>query len=163
MSKKYSTVIASFVIMLCIGSVYAWSLVASQLMGKYDFSAFESQLVFGFIIAIFPVTMIFVGQLGKRMGHRYFGYICGLLFAFGYWIAGSSDGNFFMILLGVGIFQGLGRGLDTGFRSHRLFSGFLKEKGLLQVSRRLVLGLGRCLCQNYWKYCLVAGLAYLSY
>ena len=77
---KYLTVIASFIIMLCIGSVYAWSIIASELIQKHGFSAFQSQLVFGAVIAVFPITMIFVGILGERMNHRYFGFISGTLF-----------------------------------------------------------------------------------
>jgi len=162
MSKKYSTVIASFVIMLCIGSVYAWSLVASQLMGKYDFSAFESQLVFGFIIAIFPVTMIFVGQLGKRMGHRYFGYICGLLFAFGYWIAGSSDGNFFMILLGVGIFSGVGTGFGYWVSLTSPLQWFPERKGLIAGIAAAGFGLGAVFMSELLEILLSRGFGILE-
>ena len=79
-ARKYLTVFASFVIMLCIGSVYAWSIIASELIEKYSFSAIKSQIIFGTVIAIFPVTMIFAGQLGTKIKHRYLGYISGLLF-----------------------------------------------------------------------------------
>ena len=64
--RKILTVVASFIIMLCIGSVYAWSLIASELIKNYGFSGTQSQVVFGTLIAIFPVTMIFVGRLGKK-------------------------------------------------------------------------------------------------
>lgn len=69
--RKYITVFASFVIMLCIGSVYAWSIIASELIEKFRFSVSQSQMIFGTQIAIFPVTMIFVGQLGKRIKHKF--------------------------------------------------------------------------------------------
>jgi len=64
--KKYLSIVASFGIMLCIGSVYAWSIIASELIKNYGFSGTQSQVVFGTLIAIFPVTMIFVGRLGKK-------------------------------------------------------------------------------------------------
>lgn len=64
--KKYLTVVASFIIMLCLGSVYAWSIIASELINQYNFSASQAQIIFGSIIAVFPLTMIFVGQLGKK-------------------------------------------------------------------------------------------------
>ena len=37
--KKYLTVLAAFVVMLCIGSVYAWSIVAAELMTGYGHCA----------------------------------------------------------------------------------------------------------------------------
>lgn len=61
--KRGLIVFAAFIIMLCLGGVYAWSLIASELMSDYDFSAVQSQIIFGSIIAIFPTTMIFVGNL----------------------------------------------------------------------------------------------------
>src|SRR6056297_2484631 len=97
--RKYLTVVASFVIMLCIGSVYAWSIIASELILDFAFSALQTQLIFGTLIAIFPITMIFVGQLGNRIKHQYLGYIAGLLFLSGYLIAGYSQGNFFMVFV----------------------------------------------------------------
>ena len=162
MTKKYSTVMASFVIMLCIGSVYAWSLVASQLMEKYDFSAFESQLVFGAIIAIFPVTMIFVGQLGKRMRHRYFGYICGLLFFLGYWIAGSSGGNFFMILLGIGIFSGVGTGFGYWVSLTSPLQWFPDRKGLVAGIAAAGFGLGAVFMSELLEILLNRGFGILE-
>ena len=92
--------------MLCIGSVYAWSIFAAELTRDYAFSASQAQLIFGLLIAIFPVTMIFVGQLGKRIKARYIGHIAGLLFAGGYLIAGASGGSFPIVLAGIGVLGG---------------------------------------------------------
>ena len=110
-TRKYFTVLASFVIMLCIGSVYSWSIIASELIEKYGFSAFQSQIIFGTLIAIFPVTMIFAGKLGKKVRHRYLGYLSGLLFFSGYYLAGSFQGSFFSVFTGIGIVAGI----STGF------------------------------------------------
>jgi OFA family oxalate/formate antiporter-like MFS transporter len=54
--KRYLTVFSSFIIMLCIGSVYAWSLIASYLIEAYGFTASQSQIIFGTLIAIFPMS-----------------------------------------------------------------------------------------------------------
>jgi OFA family oxalate/formate antiporter-like MFS transporter len=99
--KKYLTVLASFVIMLCIGSVYAWSIIASRLIEQYGFYASQSQIIFGVLIGTFPVTMIFVGQLGEKIRYRYLAYISGVLFFSGYFISGSSEGNFLLIVAGI--------------------------------------------------------------
>lgn len=79
--KRYLTVLAAFVVMLCIGSVYAWSIVAAELMTGYGFSGAQSQTIFGTLIAVFPVAMIFVGRLAERWSPRFLGVVSGVLFS----------------------------------------------------------------------------------
>ncbi len=67
--RRYLTLLTSFFIMICIGSVYAWSIIASELIEEYNFTVSQSQIIFGALIAIFPVTMIFVGQLRDKIKH----------------------------------------------------------------------------------------------
>jgi len=111
MCKRIINIAASFLIMLFIGGVYAWSVFASELIAGYKFSVAQSQFVFGFLIAIFPVTMIFVNKLKSVMKLRSMGYICGVLFFIGYSLAYLSQGRFFGIFLGIGIIAGI----STGF------------------------------------------------
>lgn len=140
--KRHVTVVASFVIMLCIGNVYAWSLIASELMREYGFSAFESQIVFGVIIAVFPVTMIFVGQLGKTVKHRYFGYISGVLFFLGYLLASFSQGNFLIVLVGIGVLSGVGTGFGYWVALTSPVQWFPEKKGLIAGIAAAGFGLG---------------------
>ncbi len=140
--RKILTVVASFIIMLCIGSVYAWSLIASELIKNYGFSGTQSQVVFGTLIAIFPVTMIFVGQLGKKVKHRYFGYISGFLFFLGYFLAGLSQGNFFIILLGIGVLGGIATGFGYWVSLTLPVQWFPNKKGLITGIAAAGFGLG---------------------
>ncbi len=140
--KKYLTVVASFNIMLCIGSVYAWSIIASKLIENYNFSASQSQIIFGTLIAIFPVTMIFVGQIGKKVKHRNFGYIAGLLFFSGYFLAGLSHGKFILVLLGVGVLGGMATGFGYWVALTLPVQWFPKKKGLITGISAAGFGLG---------------------
>jgi len=140
--KKYITVLASFLIMLCIGSVYGWSIIAAELMEHYRFSASQSQVIFGTLIAVFPVTMIFVGQLGKNMKHRYFGYLAGLLFLAGYVLAGYSGGQFLVILLGVGVLAGIATGFGYWMALTCPVQWFPERKGLITGIAAAGFGLG---------------------
>ncbi|KAF0238876.1 MAG: major facilitator superfamily [Prolixibacteraceae bacterium] len=140
--KKILTVLASFVVMLCIGSVYAWSIIASELIENYNFSAFQSQVIFGVLIAIFPVTMIFVGQLGKKINHKYFGYISGLLFFLGYFLASYSQGNFILILIGIGVLAGIATGFGYWVALTSPVQWFPEKKGLITGIAAAGFGLG---------------------
>lgn len=140
--KKYFTVVASFIVMLCIGSVYAWSIIASELIESYGFSSTQSQVIFGSLIAIFPITMVFVGLLGKNLKHRYFGYISGLLFFLGYFLAGSSQGNFLLIFLGIGILGGIATGFGYWVSLTLPVQWFPNKKGLITGIAAAGFGLG---------------------
>jgi len=140
--NRFLTVFASFIIMLCIGSVYAWSIIASELIKEYDFSASQSQVIFGALIAIFPVTMIFVGQLGRKINHRFLGYISGLLFFSGYYLAGHSQGNFLAILLGIGVLGGVATGFGYWVALTLPVSWFPEKKGLVTGIAAAGFGLG---------------------
>lgn len=140
--RKVLTVIASFIIMLCIGGIYAWSILASELIEIYKFSASQSQLIFGTVIAIFPVTMIFVGQLGQKIKHRYFGYISGILFLIGYLLASYSQGNFLLILTGIGIVAGIATGFGYWVSLTSPVQWFPAKKGLITGIAAAGFGLG---------------------
>jgi MFS transporter, OFA family, oxalate/formate antiporter len=140
--KKVLTVIASFIIMLCIGGIYAWSILASELIEIYKFSASQSQLIFGTVIAIFPVTMIFVGQLGRKIKHRYFGYISGILFLIVYLLASYSQGNFLLILTGIGIVAGIATGFGYWVSLTSPVQWFPEKKGLITGIAAAGFGLG---------------------
>ncbi len=140
--RKYLTLLSSFIIMLCIGSVYAWSIIASELIDKYNFSAFQSQVIFGTLIAIFPVTMIFVGRLGAKMKHKYFGYISGLVFLLGYLLASYSQGNFILILIGVGVLTGIATGFGYWVALTSPVQWFPAKKGLITGIAAAGFGLG---------------------
>lgn len=140
--KKFLTVCAAFIIMVCLGGVYAWSLIASELMSVYNFTATQSQLIFGTIIAIFPTTMIFVGQLARKIHTRYLGYISGLLFFSGYMLAGNANGNFMLTYLGLGIIAGIATGFGYWISLTIPVQWFPEKKGLITGIATAGFGLG---------------------
>jgi MFS transporter, OFA family, oxalate/formate antiporter len=128
--------------MLCMGSVYAWSVIASELIENYAFSGAQSQAIFGVLIAIFPVTMIFAGQLGETVRHRHFGYIAAFLFFTGYFVAGSSQGNFILMLIGIGVLGGLATGFGYWVSLTSPVLWFPEKKGLITGIAAAGFGLG---------------------
>lgn len=140
--RKFLTVFAAFIIMLCLGSVYAWSVIASELMSDYNFSAAQSQIIFGTIIAIFPITMIFVGQLARKLHPRYLGYISGILFLSGYLLAANANGDFILTYLGLGITAGIATGFGYWVSLTIPVQWFPEKKGLITGVAAAGFGLG---------------------
>ncbi len=155
--KKYLTVFAAFIIMLCLGSVYAWSLIASELMSGYNFSATQSQIIFGTIIAIFPTTMIFVSQLARKIHTRYLGYISGFLFFSGYILAGNANGNFMLTYLGLGIIAGIATGFGYWISLTIPVQWFPQKKGLITGVAAAGFGLGAVFMSAISEKILLSG------
>lgn len=108
--KKYIHLLFSFGIMLCLGSVYAWSIFVPELRQNYGFTTTRTQLIFGVLIAAFTLTMALAGRYAGRYGSRLSAMLSALFFGSGYLMAGFSGGNFILVLLGIGIFGGIGTG-----------------------------------------------------
>lgn len=155
--NKYISVFASFIIMLCIGSVYAWSIIAAELIEKFGFSTSQSQIIFGSLIAIFPTTMIFVGQLSKHLKYRHLGYISGVLFLAGYLLAGYSQGNFLLVLLGVGVLAGVATGFGYWVSLTSSVQGFPEKKGLITGIAAAGFGLGAVFMSTIAETLLAGG------
>lgn len=129
--KKYRIVLASFVSMLCLGGVYGWSIIASELMRAYDFSAAQTQLIFGTLIAVFPITMIFVGRLAARIEPRRLVALSSIFFLLGYLLAGLARGNVALVWLGIGIFGGISTGFGYWVFLTIPVQWFPERKGLI--------------------------------
>lgn len=109
--KKYFTLLASFIIMLCLGGIYAWSIFANELMVNYNWSSTQAQLVFGAMIAVFPTTMIYAGRWEKRVKPQSLAYLSALLIFSGYLLSSFAKGNFYLTLFSFGLLTGIGTGL----------------------------------------------------
>jgi MFS transporter, OFA family, oxalate/formate antiporter len=160
--RKYLTVLASFIIMLCIGSVYAWSIIASELMEEFNFTASQTQIVFGTLIAIFPLTMVFVGRLGVKFKHKYFGYISGIFYFSGYYLAGYSQGNYILILLGVGVMAGIATGFGYWVALTTPVQWFPEKKGFITGIAAAGFGLGAVFMSEISEAMLSRGFSILQ-
>ncbi len=143
--------------MLCLGSVYAWSIIADELIQNHHFSATQAQVIFGTIIAIFPVTMIFVGRLGEKINPRYIAYISGILFLTGNILASYSQGNFIIIFLGIGIFTGIATGFGYWVALTTPVQWFPGKKGLITGIAAAGFGLGAVLMSDIAERILFNG------
>jgi OFA family oxalate/formate antiporter-like MFS transporter len=107
---KRMNILASFLSMLCLGGIYAWSVFVPSLKTDYGLSGAQTQLIFGIVIAVFALSMIWAGSLEQKIGAKKLAMISALLFFLGYGLSALSAGNFFLILLGIGIFSGIATG-----------------------------------------------------
>lgn len=97
-------------VMLCLGGIYAWSIVIPGLQEDYGFSASQTQWIFGSVIATFTTSMLVAHKLVKSIGYKRLLILTGVLFCAGYLLAAFSAGNFWWILVGIGLVSGIATG-----------------------------------------------------
>jgi len=89
----------SFVVMQNVGT------------GEFGFSKTQSQMIFAAGLFTFALFTIFGGRLSKKFGPRKMAIAGGIVLGSGYILASFVGGNFFLMLLTIGIFGGAGIGL----------------------------------------------------
>lgn len=156
------TVISSFFIMLCLGGIYAWSIFVPELYKDYGFSSFQTQLIFGVLIAVFPVTMIFAGKILNTVGPRTISSLSGIFFGSGYLIAGLSRGNFTVMLIGAGLFAGIGTGLGYLVAISIPIQWYPKRKGLITGFSAAGFGLAAIILSNLAEWLIIRNYSILQ-
>ncbi len=104
-------ILASFIIMLCAGSVYAWSIFVKPLKAEYGLTTTDTQIIFGFIIAFLAIVNCFVDRIERRFGPQKTALAGALFFCLGYIIASASEGNILVLIAGLGVVNVIGMGL----------------------------------------------------
>ena len=140
--KSCLNLAASFIIMLCLGSVYAWSVFVPGLKSDFGFFTTQTQIIFGTLIATFTLTMILAGRLYKKFGANLLTVLSALFFSSGYLIAGFSEGKVLFVFLGIGVLAGIGTGFGYLVSLTNPVRWFPEKKGLVTGISTAGFGLG---------------------
>lgn len=152
------TVVSSFVIMLSLGGIYAWSVIVPELIRSYHWTAVQSQLIFGLLIAVFPATMILAGKLQERVSPRFQALLSAVFFGGGYVVSSFSNGNFYIILLGIGVLAGIGTGFGYMTALTVPVKWFPEKKGLITGIVSAGFGLAAVVLTYLIEHALINGL-----
>lgn len=134
--KRWAVLIASCLINLCIGSIYAWSVfvgpMAEHLTGTtgIEFTAGTLAIVFTVANSVGPITMISGGFINDRLGPRWAIFIGGIMFGAGMLLSGFAT-NLPMLLVGYGLGCGLGMGMVYGCTISNSVKFFPDKRGLI--------------------------------
>lgn len=103
--------IASVLMQMALGGVYAWSTFVPELRTAYGLTGWQAGIVFGTTIAVFTITMLPAGRWLERVGPRPVALLGALIYGTGYGVAGTSSGAWTWLWLGIGLISGVGIGL----------------------------------------------------
>ena len=134
-SKRWLILIASCLINLCIGSVYAWSVFAKpeavwlSSFGR-ELTAGDLAIVFTVANSVGPITLISGGFINDKLGPKWVIFSGGLLFGAGMILSGFAT-TLWQLVIFYGLFCGLGIGLVYGCTISNSVKFFPDKRGLI--------------------------------
>ena len=134
-SRRWLILIASCLINLCIGSVYAWSVFAKpeaawlSTFGR-ELTAGDLSIVFTVANSVGPITLISGGFINDRLGPKWVIFSGGLLFGAGMILSGFATALWQLVIF-YGLFCGLGIGLVYGCTISNSVKFFPDKRGLI--------------------------------
>jgi OFA family oxalate/formate antiporter-like MFS transporter len=133
------------VLMLCLGTVYAWSYFQALLVAGdsgYGWSNSQVAWIFAFAIFFLGVAAAFAGPRLQQVGPRRMATLGSVAFGLGYAIAGLALGlrSLPLLYLGYGLFGGVGLGLGYVTPVATVAKWFPDRKGL--ATGMVIMGFG---------------------
>lgn len=117
------------IILLCLGSVYAWSVFRTPLENELGITATQSLLPYTFALVFYAATMPIAGFYIPRIGTRKMAAIGGLVVGIGY-ILSSFATQVNLLVLTYGVIAGIGVGIAYGVPMVVASRWFPDKKGL---------------------------------
>jgi MFS transporter, OFA family, oxalate/formate antiporter len=109
--KRYVILSAAFLMQMCLGATYSWSVFVRPIRELTDLSQGIAQVPFTTFYFAFPVTLLFSGRILSFLGPRRSAMIGTLLFGCGWSVAGlGGPYSFALVVLGIGMVAGMGVG-----------------------------------------------------
>lgn len=127
----YVVLVASVLMQLALGGVYAWSAFVPALREHHALAGWQAGLIFGTSIAVFTLTMVAAGRKLDAVGPRRMALAGALFYGAGYYLAGQSDGAWTSLWLGIGVLSGVGIGLGYVCPLTACVRWFPERKGLV--------------------------------
>jgi len=110
---RWMFVVLGFIINICLGSVYAYSVFRGPVAKLLNLNATEAGLPFMAFLAAFATLMFFGGQVMAKLGPKLLGWIGGAIVGAG-WMMASFSTSGTMLAITYGLIGGGGVGLAYG-------------------------------------------------
>jgi MFS family permease len=130
---RWLFVVAGFIINICLGSVYAYSVFRNPVQNLFQCGATESGLPFMVFLAFFAVLMFFGGKLMGTIGPKKIAIIGGVLVGAGWILSGilpQMIPSIWTLVFTYGVIAGSGVGLVYGAPIAVATRWFPDRKGL---------------------------------
>jgi OFA family oxalate/formate antiporter-like MFS transporter len=164
MRNRWMLAIMGTVLMLCLGTVYAWSYFQDLLVKQYGWS--NSQVAWIFALAIFFVGAAAAvgGPMLPKVGPRRMAMLGGMLFSLGYAIAAGAIAlrSLPLLYVGYGLVGGIGLGPGYVTPVATVTKWFPDRKGFATGMVIMGFGLGALFMSKILAPLLIAALGRLD-
>lgn len=110
---RWMFIVLGFIINICLGSVYAYSVFRGPVSKLLKMNATEAGLPFMIFLALFAIMVFVGGQIIAKLGPKMLGIIGGIVVGAG-WMMASFSTNAMMLTITYGLIGGAGVGLAYG-------------------------------------------------
>jgi OFA family oxalate/formate antiporter-like MFS transporter len=110
--KRYVILASSFLMQMCLGATYAWSVFVRPIREATGLSQGLVQIPFTTFYLVFPLTFLLAAPVVSVLGPRRSALLGALLFGAGWAVAGlGGPASFGFVIVGVGLLAGIGVGI----------------------------------------------------
>ena len=148
---RWKYVVAAIVINLCLGAVYAFSILVPPLEAQFHWTRLETSPAFTIALLTFALSMIPAGRLQDRRGPRTVVTIGGVLIGVGM-ILSSYTSSLPWLYVSYGVLLGLGIGFAYGAPIATCSKWFPDRKGLITGLVVFGFGGGAILFAPLWTF-----------
>lgn len=126
--KRWAYLFLSMAIMLCLGTVYSWSVFRKPLEELFHIGFTQSGLPYMLSLAVYSVFMLLSGRYVNQCNPRIVITIGAILIGFG-WLLSSFATNIYVLTITYGGIIGAGVGIAYGVPMHVIAKLFPERKG----------------------------------
>ncbi len=123
-------VFLGIVIMMCLGTVYSWSIFRGSVEALFDVGTVQSGMPYMFSLAFYAFSMLVSGKFIDRLTPTSMMSVGGILVGIGWFASGYAE-NIYMLTLTYGAIVGIGVGIIYGVPISVVAKWFPNKKGLV--------------------------------
>lgn len=129
-NKRWLYVFLGILIMMCLGTVYSWSVFRISVEKLYNIGSAQSGLPYMTSLAFYALFMLITGRYIDKYSPRLIVFIGGLLVGGGWILSGLAE-NIYILALTYGVVTGAGVGIVYGVPMTVVAKWFPEKKGLI--------------------------------
>lgn len=149
--QRWIIVVAAIIVQMCLGAVYAFSVLVPPLEAEFGWSRIETSPAFTIALLVFALSMIPAGRLQDRKGPAIVATLGGILLVVGM-VLSSFTSSLMWFYVSYGIVGGLGLGLAYVTPIATCVKWFPDKKGLITGLAVFGFGAGSIVFSPLWTY-----------
>ena len=149
--QRWIIVVAAIVIQMCLGAVYAFSVLVPPLEAEFHWTRIETSPAFTIALLVFALSMIPAGRLQDRKGPAIVATLGGILLVAGM-VLSSFTSSLMWFYVSYGVVGGLGLGLAYVTPIATCVKWFPDKKGLITGLAVFGFGAGSIVFSPLWTY-----------